>query len=838
MPEDKSKTSGVAKGDDLKISSLNKKKLKKTLDNKIAQGESKVLEKVEKKEKKSVLDMAISAGKSESKKIEQEKVVDSHKENADSRKEEEEIKKKSGEDTFSGDEMKKTREMWQKISKNKDLKGGDFPENKETTKGESNSDMDAKNQEKEMEEKIRVQKVQKKKKILEKAVDVEKVDKKPLKIETNNDGEKNSEKAEIKPKESKNITNENDSGLPSPKKDNSSIEKSDEQKHGDKLLEGEKDVNKNKKAKEISEDLKENKTPVSVSKDNTSEDNEKNKVESLKPASFGSGDSQKPKVESLKPVSFGSGDAQKPKVESLKPASFGSGDAQKPKVESLKPASFGSGDAQKPKVEPLKPASFGSGDSQKPKVEPLKPASFGSGDAQKSKVEPLKPASFGSGDSQKSKVEPLKPASFGSGDSQKSKVEPLKPFNPPTRDFHKSDSGEKVAPLSSMPSGNPFAKTQNPPSSGAKPVSFSQNTSFKPPVSPSAGQISINPTTPFSGHSPNLTPSSIPSKEAFSVKTPDLSSVPKESVNEAPKTSSPITAEVVNKAPENAKSEIETFDDFDSGEGFFDVLAEAGISKSLFFWIVGGFLVIIIAIVFFIFGGYSLIFGKNNDTPSEDKPIVSESVVGDESSLIGAIDVGEVSSDNAYLNGSLSGVSASFVIGDEYNSRRVDLVYYLELLSQMQNVYRVDVYSYLDRNSQRRESLNDLLDDMRGLLEDADVSIVALNRTLNNLDASYKPLLEKRDNYENSFFNSVDTFKGSEAYDNLEFFIEFSQDAIAVKAYFSAYSSILDSISKMVSLLSPRYDDIVVNKEALIKGIRVFDIPESDIEAIIPLNRE
>ena len=42
---------------------------------------------------------------------------------------------------------------------------------------------------------------------------------------------------------------------------------------------------------------------------------------------------------------------------------------------------------------------------------------------------------------------------------------------------------------------------------------------------------------------------------------------------------------------------------------------------------------------------------------------------------------------------------------------------------------------------------------------------------------------------------------------------------------------------QMLSLdaLEPRYRDIDSNIEALIKGIRVFDIPYSDIEAIVPV---
>jgi hypothetical protein len=355
-------------------------------------------------------------------------------------------------------------------------------------------------------------------------------------------------------------------------------------------------------------------------------------------------------------------------------------------------------------------------------------------------------------------------------------------------------------------------------------------------------QIVIKPTTPFSGHNPNfkanvehnVVDNTKSEKESFNnlPKNPDT-------VNEKNTSSEAVKAEVVESLVEKKEDVSESFEDFDSGETFFDVLAEAGISKALFFWLLTGFVLIVFSILFFIFGGFNWLLGDDFKEEEPTNTVVSEeSFMGNESSVSSVIEVGEVSSDNASFDASLVGVNASFLLGDEYNSRRIDLVYYLDLLRQMQDIYRVDIYKYLDRNSERRESLNTFLDDMRTLLEDADTSVVAINRTLNNLDASYSVLLDKKDAYEDMFFNSVDTFHGSEAYDNLEFFIEFSQDSIAVKAYFSAYSNILDMFEQMLSLLGPRYEDIVVNKDALIKGIRVFDIPDSDIEAIIPLGND
>ena len=60
-------------------------------------------------------------------------------------------------------------------------------------------------------------------------------------------------------------------------------------------------------------------------------------------------------------------------------------------------------------------------------------------------------------------------------------------------------------------------------------------------------------------------------------------------------------------------------------------------------------------------------------------------------------------------------------------------------------------------------------------------------------------------------------------------------DANELKAYYNAYRIVLDLCIAYLDLLEPRYQDIVANTEALIKGIRIFDVPASDIEAILPI---
>ena len=312
-----------------------------------------------------------------------------------------------------------------------------------------------------------------------------------------------------------------------------------------------------------------------------------------------------------------------------------------------------------------------------------------------------------------------------------------------------------------------------------------------------------------------------------------------------------LEGEIVSKNEKNetfdknlsdeASLDLDSLDEFERSESFWDVLEEAGISKAVFFGIIFSFIFIVGTIVFFIFGGYSILFSNKDKTETVDVPDFPINEVVLESglpSIVGAINIGREFPINTDTLGSLSGLNTSIILGDEFNWQRLDLVYYLKLVNQMQNVYLVNVYSYLDRNSARRESLNLLIDDIRYLLEEADLAISALNRRLDLLDESYASNIRKQDEYENAFFNSLDYFQGTESYKNLELFIEFSQDVVAIKAYAGAYSSMLDMVIQMRKILLPRYDDIVSNKEALIQGIRVFDIPDSDIEAIIPLKRQ
>ena len=69
----------------------------------------------------------------------------------------------------------------------------------------------------------------------------------------------------------------------------------------------------------------------------------------------------------------------------------------------------------------------------------------------------------------------------------------------------------------------------------------------------------------------------------------------------------------------------------------------------------------------------------------------------------------------------------------------------------------------------------------------------------------------------------------------LDSFVVSSQKAVALQAEFNSLATVQEMFLNALKLLEPRYADIEANKEALIKGVKVFDVPASDIDAIIPL---
>ena len=304
----------------------------------------------------------------------------------------------------------------------------------------------------------------------------------------------------------------------------------------------------------------------------------------------------------------------------------------------------------------------------------------------------------------------------------------------------------------------------------------------------------------------------------------------------------------------------------DDKPSFWDMLEEAGIEKRHIIMLVSVIGVIIVVVLFFVFGGYKLFTGSDDDfvqkpsveqddEPAADKPSVKKPSTGDSSvdsefdqhfalsGLVNSYIFGLEFSSYRVLpglnlnpvsyGGSTSAVDASLIAGQNLGVSKESISYYIDLVRRIDNAIHVDVYNYLNQYVDRRAVLQEHLALLNSLLLEAESSKNVVIQELNSLDADYEATSLKKDEYETKFFDSMGGYNGDIAYDYLELFVEASQIRVKQKAYFNALNSVNGSLDAAISSLIPRIQDISVNAEALIKGVRVFEVTGSNIDAII-----
>jgi len=328
--------------------------------------------------------------------------------------------------------------------------------------------------------------------------------------------------------------------------------------------------------------------------------------------------------------------------------------------------------------------------------------------------------------------------------------------------------------------------------------------------------------------------------ESFEKKDPLTAHPSESSVVEVSVPSAPVAAEV------------------DDDPGFWAMLEEAGVSKKSVFMIVLVFLGIVGVVFFLLFWRFG---GNSPDTASvPDEEIIEVSKSGSESVVPSDFDQTFALSGlvNSYIfgtefsaargvlpglnlnpisyGGSMVGIDSSISAGTYEVGDKETLVLRIDLLREIENARKVDLYEYLNKFVDRRQALQDHLEILNGLVFKAESEKAAVMQEMTAINSSYEASSEQKVKYETGFFDSLNSLYGETAYNNLELFVEVSQKQTKEKAYYNSLVKINELLSSAISALSPRIRDISVNADALIKGVKVFEVHGSNIDAIIIQN--
>gem|GEM_PF-1788523 len=286
---------------------------------------------------------------------------------------------------------------------------------------------------------------------------------------------------------------------------------------------------------------------------------------------------------------------------------------------------------------------------------------------------------------------------------------------------------------------------------------------------------------------------------------------------------------------------------------FWDILEQAGITKGKLIAFAVVVVLGILVLLFFVLGWYkSFEFGfsiedKQNDnqqvvvtdTPDEiDKiPVANSKAYGLISSYIFGVEYGKLLPDDQLFPigayGREDSILASLELGGARDAQKIKFVYYASLLRKMQNVFEVDIYTLLNQSTDRAATLNQYLLDFNAVISEGMIAYSEIDQQASIWFAEYDQVLKNQQSIESQFFNSLNNLTGESAYQSLGDFIKFSQQAVEIRGYANAYKSLRLMFINSLNVLRPRYSDVYYNREALTKGVKVIDIPGSDINAII-----
>jgi len=302
-------------------------------------------------------------------------------------------------------------------------------------------------------------------------------------------------------------------------------------------------------------------------------------------------------------------------------------------------------------------------------------------------------------------------------------------------------------------------------------------------------------------------------------KAPDVKKV-------EPKTAGDnATVEVVNTSAA-ADPALEDFDEFK--EGIWDILGQAGLTKGR----VIGFLIILVVVILGLF-----LFVFNGDSSDGEKE-VERPVEQEDLGVVPSTLIGEGNGESLRKFGDTAGVGSTLFFGQTDETDQVKYIRYMSLIRQLDNIARTDVYALLDLSTDRRGALNSHLEEMNNLIVQAQKASNEIDQLLLILDGEHELLVDEIDFLESQFFVEANSLLGQQSFETLEDFTVRTKRADQIKAFYNAYALVGDMLSEYLFFLRPRYEDIKANEEAVIRGIRVFDIENSDIDAIINLPRE
>ena len=283
-----------------------------------------------------------------------------------------------------------------------------------------------------------------------------------------------------------------------------------------------------------------------------------------------------------------------------------------------------------------------------------------------------------------------------------------------------------------------------------------------------------------------------------------------------------------------AQNESEAFAAEEEG-GLLDLLQEAGLGKRQLRFCCGGVLLVAV-IAGLIYGGSKLWGNFDFDFGGDEEPVETpvtedgdddddDKITYPDPSLWTGMELGDSETSDS------GSTDAGEDLGLEGNGDE-SLEKHIHDFSKIYETAQVDVNEVMNKSSDRREALNDYLDELRFFYSLALSNYEKLEEENDTLTRAYAAVEDNKNVQENLFFENLEGLDAYASTSALDSFVGYSQELIRLRAHYQAREKLMSYYEQVAPYMEVKIRDIELNEEALVKGIRVVEVDGSDLNLI------
>lgn len=181
-----------------------------------------------------------------------------------------------------------------------------------------------------------------------------------------------------------------------------------------------------------------------------------------------------------------------------------------------------------------------------------------------------------------------------------------------------------------------------------------------------------------------------------------------------------------------------------------------------------------------------------------------------------------------------TGITAAlyYGFGREAEYLRNKFIYYVKYLAQIRQANQVRVADVLDGKLRRDQALDDYIGELKAIFEQGNTLRKEINVQIDDLKVSINSLTPDKDRYEVDFFASLAETEAEKADMLIAKFIDVSQKQTDLKAKLAALSKLAEYYEEDLIAMKLRIEGLEQNRDALIEGVTVREVPGSGIDLI------